>query len=158
MKYIFILVFLIFSSEVYSQNNECQVSLRIDIIDNDCDMNYYVDSKNTGFDTIYRWNNREKTSMKTIIELLDCRGKLNFIQYYEFTGKLRVEGKYINCIDTLKTLIGMVSPIEPYRTYYEVFRYFQPLRDGHWIFYNEDRSISREEFYDKGTLMKIKFP
>jgi hypothetical protein len=87
-----------------------------------------------------------------LINILNCKGKLSFSKYTRDLV-LELKGNYAEALDTLKNYAN-VFDLEGFPIRYYVFKYFQPLRDGKWIYYNPDGSIKKQEEYFKGLLKK----
>jgi len=107
---------------------------------------YFVPNKCN--DTLSRRVN-DSTYIK--LKLSNCRGQMT-IQQFDKKGVLVLSGFYCSSLDTLKQYLakydlwGNLFKIE-------VQKYFQPLKDGVWIFYY-DGQIERKEKYKKGILFK----
>ncbi len=92
-----------------------------------------------------------KDSSFVKINLFNCKGKMS-IKEFDNNGALLVTGQYEASLDTLKeyvdvfNLCGEIIAIK-------VYKYFQPLRTGVWIFY-ENQIVKRREKYKRGILLK----
>lgn len=84
---------------------------------------------------------------KVTILLNDCMGRM-YVRIYK-NKKLLEEGSYTNSLDTLKGYTYKKT-IGSGQKEIVVEKYFQPLRDGTWLFYNQ-KGIVRKVNYTKGT-------
>lgn len=89
-------------------------------------------------------------SGKTLrIYFSDFKGESRF-DLFDKNDRLLITGNYINSIDTLvkykfaKT-IGASKGVSKYSVV--VVRYFQPLKSGHWIYYDKNGEIKQEIEY-----------
>lgn len=85
------------------------------------------------------------------VNLINCKGKMT-IQQFDHGGLLILRGEYSASLDTLKEyaseydLFGDLTKIK-------VHKYFEPLKNGVWFYY-QNSQISRREEYKKGVLIK----
>jgi hypothetical protein len=85
------------------------------------------------------------------IDLLNCKGKMN-IQQFGKTGILLLSGQYCASLDTLKQYVQVLNlSLELVKI--KVRKFFEPLKDGTWIYY-QNGQIDRKEKYNKGILIK----
>jgi len=153
MKLNICLILIFFNTNfLFSQSEECKILLRIDVLNKDWNF-WRLEELKLGKNIIIRYDDNDKLNYTTIIELKDCRGKLNILQYYSYPDNLKLTGSYSNCPDTLKTLLDSIEPVIPYRTFYYVCPYFQPLRNGKWQYYDYKGKIIKDELYENGTLI-----
>lgn len=92
-----------------------------------------------------------KDSSFVKINLLNCEGKMN-IKEFDRNGTLLVIGQYRTSLDTLKEYVDVFNIFGDI-TAIKVNKYFQPLRDGIWTFY-ENGIIKRKERYRQGLLIR----
>jgi antitoxin component YwqK of YwqJK toxin-antitoxin module len=85
---------------------------------------------------------------KITIQLLDCMGKMNLKVYRN--NKILEEGSYINSLDTLKGYVYKKT-LGSFEKEIVVERYFQPLRDGTWRFYNSKGILYKKVNYIRGV-------
>ncbi len=78
--------------------------------------------------------------------LNDCMGRM-YVKVYK-NKKLLEEGSYTNSLDTLKGYTYKKT-IGSGQKEMVVEKYFQPLRDGTWFFYNQ-KGVARKVNYIKG--------
>jgi hypothetical protein len=85
-----------------------------------------------------------------LIKLYDCDGVSSFVVYNN-KRDIKVSGFYAKSLDTLKTYVpvydfnGDVLRIE-------VLKYFEPLKEGNWYYY-ENRKLVRREKYKLGVKL-----
>jgi antitoxin component YwqK of YwqJK toxin-antitoxin module len=88
---------------------------------------------------------------KVVVHLSDCMGKM-YVKVYK-NNKILEEGNYVNSLDTLKgytyknTLGGEKEIV--------VEKYFQPLRNGVWVFYKHKGNILRKVNYKNGVRIQM---
>lgn len=85
------------------------------------------------------------------LQLANCKGKMS-IKQYDSNGNLVLMGQYVASLDTLKEYVDVFNLVGEI-TAIKVYKYFQPLRDGIWVFY-EMNEIKRKEKYKRGILIK----
>ncbi len=88
---------------------------------------------------------------KIILKLYvkDCMGAMKVIC---FKGEVKIsEGEYCNSLDSLKKYVLNLKAHGGEKEI-SVSTYFQPLRDGLWIYYNNAGRIKYSEYYKKGIL------
>src|SRR5687767_4666537 len=68
------------------------------------------------------------------INLVSCWGKLS-LQNFDKKGVLLAEGYYCESLDTLKEYVTVHS-LDFSDEKMIVYKYFEPLKDGIWTFYN----------------------
>ena len=90
---------------------------------------------------------------KLLIDLLSCKGKMN-VRQVDSKGKLVAEAIYEESLDTLKRYsVGRSAVIDT--STLSVMKYFQPLPDGIWKFFNNGKVDT--VVYKGGLEMKPKF-
>jgi hypothetical protein len=89
------------------------------------------------FDIDVHCNNKYKISLKNgdsiDLDILNCKGEMKF-KVFDKNGGLKSEGHYMNSLDTLKRNIGLLN--EEGVVTIVVEKYFEPLPDGEWKYYN----------------------
>ena len=85
------------------------------------------------------------------LKLANCKGKMS-IKQYDRNGNLLLAGQYVASLDTLKEYVDVFNLVGEI-TAIKVYKYFQPLRDGIWVFY-EMNEIKKKEKYKRGILIK----
>lgn len=89
------------------------------------------------------------------INLFNCRGKMN-VKCYGNTGKLLEVGSYIGSLDLLKKYVENITFSQRHPGHRKIsigiYKYYQPLRDGRWHFYNDDKLFMIKN-YEKGILI-----
>jgi len=99
-------------------------------------------------DSLIHYN---KDSSYVKIDLFNCKGKMS-IKELDRHGTLVATGQYQASLDTLKQYVDRFN-LSGDLMDVTVGRYFQPLRDGVWIFY-ENGLPARQERYKRGVLIK----
>jgi hypothetical protein len=61
-------------------------------------------------------------------------------------------GKYCSSLDTLSVYQYLPDPNGPVLRI-SVFKYFQPVKDGEWIYRDKDGKFIKREKWDKGNLL-----
>ena len=72
-----------------------------------------------------------------IINLKSCQGKMSLECYNSQDSALLEKGNYIASLDLLKSY-GNGLDIATGRTTIQVIKYYQPLKDGIWYYYNSN--------------------
>lgn len=85
------------------------------------------------------------------IKLYDCRGKMD-LEKFDKMGNLVLKGNFENSLDTLKHYIVQFSAIDLSEKII-VHKYFEPLKEGVWIYYKDGKEMRREK-YKAGILVK----
>jgi hypothetical protein len=92
----------------------------------------------------------QKDNQYALINLFDCKGAMHIDI---FNGKNKIEsGSYINSIDTLKEYVTKTNIGINTKSEIIVKRYFQPIRDGEWFYYNKLGHVYKKENYVKGII------
>jgi hypothetical protein len=95
-------------------------------------------------------SNQEFHSCVAKVYLLDCRGKCSFF-VYDKKGNIKLKGYYENSVDTLKKYHNakdvLNSTINKQYTVVRVLRYFSPLRENTWIFYDKNQKVVKAITY-----------
>lgn len=84
------------------------------------------------------------------LKLYNCKGKMSVKQYGR-NGELLATGQYIASLDTLKEYVVVYSLSDNSETV-KVHKFFQPLKEGEWIFYQNGQERRREK-YKRGILV-----
>lgn len=87
-------------------------------------------------------------SIHYMMKITDCRGKMYFQAFYG--NKLRIEGKYINSLDTFKRCATVEDPFNPGVKILQIQKYFQPLKDSIWTYYDQSGKLINKEVWKKG--------
>jgi len=129
---------------LYSQSCQDDKGRTIIIEYEDLGFNIFPERKVPFEDTIL------KDSITTVIKLLDCMGKANFTSYSDrqMTNVI-MKGEYASSLAVLRRHeidINAVTGEElmAYTTFY------QALKDGEWVFYDEEGKFLRKEKYNRG--------
>lgn len=85
------------------------------------------------------------------IQLFNCKGAMS-IKEFDRHGTLVAAGQYQASLDTLKEYVDKFN-LSGELMDVTVLRYFQPLRDGVWIFYEKGLPV-RQERYKRGVLIR----
>jgi hypothetical protein len=85
------------------------------------------------------------------INLLNCKGKMN-IKEFDRSGVLLVTGQYEGSLDTLKEYVDVFDIFGELKAI-EVHKYFQPIKNGVWTYY-ENGAVKKKEKYNLGVLIK----
>lgn len=99
-------------------------------------------------DSLIHYNN---DSSYVKINLFNCKGAMS-IKEFDRHGTLVAVGQYQASLDTLKEYVDRFN-LSGELMEVTVLRYFQPLRDGVWIFY-ENGLPARQERYKRGVLIR----
>ena len=91
------------------------------------------------------------SSKKLSIQLLDCKGRMSVRCYNSNNVKIE-EGNYINSLDLLKKYSNVVD-ISTKKTRIKIYSYYQPLRTGEWLFYDNNGVLITKKVYEKGILV-----
>lgn len=92
-----------------------------------------------------------RDNKKIVIHLLDCMGQMD-IKVYK-GGKLIEEGCYVKSLDTLKRYVYK-NALGGGGKEITVGQYFQPLRNGVWIFYNQKGQVLKRVTYLNGIQVE----
>jgi hypothetical protein len=141
---IFVFIFLIHSNKI-----ACQTIRRIYLEE----YKYTLVSQGKCIDTFSAKISRDRT---ITIHLLSCKGQMN-IECYNKNLILMEMGSYINSLDLLKKYVDLVTFDQRYPNNHKVtigiYSYYQPLRDGTWRFYNDEKKLYMQKNYKKGVLI-----
>lgn len=85
------------------------------------------------------------------INLFSCKGKMN-IKEFDRNGTLLATGQYEASLDTLKEYVDVFDLLGELKEI-KVYKYFQPIKNGIWIYY-ENGEIKKKEKYRRGILLK----
>lgn len=83
------------------------------------------------------------------IFLFDCKGKMH-IECYKNKNKIE-EGDYISSLDLLKKYITTVNGISGGEKI-GVYEFYEPLRSGSWIFYDNKGKLLFKKIYKEGIV------
>ena len=87
----------------------------------------------------------------SVCTLEDSRGAMS-VKTYTTNHVLIREGRYVNSIDTFKSCVVVEDPYNPGTRQVIVERYFHPLKNGLWRYYNVKGKVIREERWSQGIL------
>jgi hypothetical protein len=87
------------------------------------------------------------------LQLKSCKGAMHLECYNLKDSTLREKGTYISSLDLLKSY-EKVYNLTKHKTEVIVSKYYQPLRDGNWYYYDSAGNIIKKEVYNKGVLIK----
>lgn len=138
----FALLVLVMASSFY--RNERKISIYLE------EYNYFfTPQKSDCVDTIV-----EKLEDGRILKifLAECKGRMHLVCY---KGKNKIEeGNYINSLDLLKKYSKGVNALSGKRKI-TVKEYYQPLRSGEWLFYNDNGKLIGKKQYVEGVLGNV---
>lgn len=152
---ILLVMFFLGDNNIHSQNVKCNIPIRIDILNVGWAEFSFENINEAGTDTIIRYDQKRNENLTTILELANCKGQLKFTQYISKSHISICEGNYISCPDTLKTLIGIVDPVPPFKINYIVQPYFEAIRNGVWKFYSNSGTLTEQHKYDNGWMEEL---
>lgn len=85
-----------------------------------------------------------------LVKLYDCNGASSFV-IYDSKNDIKASGYYAKSIDTLKKYVS-VYDYNGDLLRIEVLKYFEPLKEGSWFYY-ENRKLVRSERYKLGVKL-----
>lgn len=85
-------------------------------------------------------------------ELQDNRGKMIFTEYF-INGKIKSSGYYIGADELTKKMAVQENPNKPMEYISSEIEYYIPLKDGKWVYFNEQGLITRSEIWEKGKML-----
>lgn len=84
------------------------------------------------------------------LEIYNCMGEMK-IKQFNRTGEILITGQYIASLDTLKEYLAVYN-LGDVIGRIEVHNFFQPLKDGVWVYYQNGKEM-RKEKYKQGMLI-----
>lgn len=111
---------------------------------------YFEDEKVIGLDslpsTITLTNN---DGSYRVYRIYNNYGKADFESYNK--NKMLIEkGSYSESLDTLKRYSYRINPVYPYEAKILIERYFEPLKNGIWLYYDEKGNLVLTEIWVNG--------
>jgi antitoxin component YwqK of YwqJK toxin-antitoxin module len=128
---------------IYFRNGNCKLPFYFD---------YSLDDSLNGFSKIYIVPD---TTVKEIHKgnyflfcFRNCNGEMNFRKFRD--SILLMEGNCSNSLDTLKRLLIVEDSKNPGHYKMSTQKYFQPVNDGIWKYYDDHGKYLRRELWDHG--------
>jgi hypothetical protein len=84
-----------------------------------------------------------------VISFKSYRGASDFSVFGKKT-KPELTGHYLDALDTFKSYITAVNPFT-LESRLDIIKYFQPIKNGEWIYYNKKGKIIKKTEYTKGV-------
>ena len=84
------------------------------------------------------------------VEIYNDMGK-SYLKLFQRGGNIKYEGEYIESIGLLHRYIEYMDPNSLEKSI-RIQEYYQPLKDGKWIYYNDTGKIIKEVTYAKGIV------
>jgi hypothetical protein len=81
-----------------------------------------------------------------------CKGRMS-IEVFVEDSILFCKGGYLESLDTLKAYTQSFY-LDEDKTVIEVFKYFEPLKEGDWYFYDGKGNFLRREEYKRGIKIR----
>lgn len=142
-KKISILFYCLLSLGVYAQKDKrCKYYYRLDIIPN-IDIHLDLGTENSVQpvkDTICK------------IYLNDCKGEITVKVFFNDTIQV-VLGQYVNTGIMDSSISKGYNPVTE-EWILDTYIYYIPLRHGKWKYWNINGELIREEYWEKGTLLR----
>lgn len=79
-----------------------------------------------------------------LVKLDNCEGASSFVVFNK-KKEIKFSGYYAKSLDTLKQYVG-VYDYKGDVLRIEVLKYFEPLKDGNWFYYENGKLIRREKY------------
>ncbi len=95
---------------------------------------------------------KKRGSKKIVLYIKNCMGEM-YCEVYE-KNILIEKGNYLNSLDTLTGYSVLVPRGNSEPPKIIVRKYFQPLRDGEWFFYDPRKKKVSKKYYDTGIEIK----
>jgi len=152
MKPIFLLLFnlIFYTISVYSQNSSCDTLFPIQ---------FYIDETDNPLITYAPFHSLQDTIIEhsnigtSIIKILlkNCTGEAIIWKYRG--NSLLIQGQYVSSIDTLKEYATKFN-LQGDALGIIVSKYFEPLKDGLWVYYKKNGKLLRKEQWSNGIKLK----
>jgi hypothetical protein len=84
--------------------------------------------------------------------LKNCKGAMLLECYNLRDSTLKEKGTYMASLDLLKSYVNVYN-LTKHTTQIVVAKYYQPLRDGSWNYYDSVGNIIKNEVYKQGVLI-----
>ncbi len=140
------IIYLLLNTNIYGQSNfKCFTPIHI-----------------PEFKIYLRWLKNNDTIVKTEankkfrLHFFSCQGDM-YLQQLDSNGNILMEGPFCKSLDTLREYGIALNPYDPYEDgKMEVEKYFEPLKSGTWLYYNEKHEIYKTELWYQGIIKKKK--
>jgi len=87
-------------------------------------------------------------------KLLSSKGSMQVTEFYLHSGKIKFVGNYIEPKSISIDSSYQENPENPGIFKTSLIKYYKPLKDGEWLYYNEEGNLEKTETYKKGKLIK----
>src|SRR6185437_9612961 len=112
------------------------------------EFNLYLNWLNINNDTIIKISGNKEVRL----HFFSCQGD-NYFQELDSNHKKIMEGTFCKSLDTLKEYFIAINPSDPYDEKTEIMKYFEPLKSGIWLYYNEKQEIYKKEIWYQGVKL-----
>jgi hypothetical protein len=82
------------------------------------------------------------------------KGKMQVKIFYLSNDKIKMEGQYEEAPNLSVDTAYKENPENPADYIKQLIQYYQPIKEGKWVFYDENGNIIKEEQYVKGVKKK----
>jgi len=139
MNIISVICLCLFIDSAFAQSKKCNLPILID--------EYGIYKNFTKLNVKIKEDITEDSYMEVV--LYDCMGAMQLKGYKN--NLVVVEGNYINSLDTLKACLKVLDPIELKESII-IQKYFQPLKNGTWKYYDLQGKLIKQEEWQNGIL------